>query len=446
MPTYAETLDFVYHLEVERMDLKLERVARALALCGSPHEHFPAIHIAGTNGKGSTAALLHALLSAAGYRVGLFTSPHLVDFCERIRLGTGWISQQAVVEGVAEIRAKTEAANIQLTPFEMMTVLAFWAFAQAKLDLAVVEVGLGGRLDATNVLSPLVSVITQIGLDHQAYLGPTLAHIAREKGGIIKPGVPVVLGKMDADSQNILSTLARQASCPSLVYGVDFSAQPQGWNRFAYHGRDWQLSGMSLGLRGRFQYENAATALATLERLGNSFPVGPDQLRTGLQNVVWPGRLQIVSEQPLVVLDGAHNPQAIQTLVAELTESAEFAAVGGERRRHLLFGVMRDKDWQAMIPPLAQIADEVVVTRVQQQRAEDPHRVAAAFAPFCSTRVALDAPAACQQLLASLQPDQALVVCGSLFLVGEVISLFPAAMNQLPRAAEKLTVPQRKVG
>lgn len=440
MPTYAETLDFVYHLEVERMDLKLERVARALALCGSPHEHFPAIHVAGTNGKGSTAALLHALLSAAGYRVGLFTSPHLVDFCERIRLGADWIGRQAVVEGVAEIRAKMAATDIQLTPFEMMTVLAFWAFAQAELDLVIVEVGLGGRLDATNVLSPLVSVITQIGLDHQAYLGPTLTHIAREKGGIIKPGVPVVIGKMDADSRDILGALARQARSPSLVYGTDFSAQPQGQKCFAYHGRDWQLSDLRLGLHGSFQCENAATALATLECLGDIFPVGPDQLRTGLQHVVWPGRFQIVSEQPLVVLDGAHNPQAINTLVGELP-----AVVRG-RRIHLLFGVMRDKEWQAMVPPLAQIADEVVVTRVQQQRAEDPYRVAAAFAPSCPTQVMLDAPAACQHLLAALPSDQVLVVCGSLFLVGEVISLFPTAMNQPPASVGTPASQKRNVG
>ena len=443
MLTYAETLDFVYHLEVERMDLKLERVAQALALCGSPHEHFPAIHIAGTNGKGSTAALLHAMLSAAGYRVGLFTSPHLIDFCERIRLGADWISQQAVIEGVAEIRAQTEAADIRLTPFEMMTVLAFWAFARAELDLAIVEVGLGGRLDATNVLTPLVSVITQIGLDHQAYLGPTLAHIAREKGGIIKPRVPVVIGNVEADSRDILCGLASQADSPSLVYGRDFSAQGSGNSSLAYHGRDWQLSELRLSLQGSFQYENAATALATLECLRDIFPVTPEQLRTGLHNAVWPGRFQIVSEQPFVVLDGAHNPQAINALVTELTE---IAAIAKNRRIQLLFGVMRDKEWQAMIPPLAQIADEIVVTQVQQQRAEDPHLVAAAFADSCPTQVIVDAPTACRQLLAALHPDQMLVVCGSLFLVAEVMPLFPTAMNQASVCAGTPSPLQRNVG
>ncbi len=220
--TYEETLDFLYRLEVERMDLKLERVAAALHLCGSPHRRFPTLHIAGTNGKGSTAAFLHAMLSAAGYRVGLFTSPHLVDFCERIRLGKRLITQDEVIDGVAALRARIEPAGIHLTPFEMMTLLAFQAFADQQVDIAVVEVGLGGRLDATNVLSPLVSIITSIGLDHQAYLGPTLAHIAREKGGIIKTKIPVVLGTLDTESKHILCDLAEAHGSPVYSAGQDF--------------------------------------------------------------------------------------------------------------------------------------------------------------------------------------------------------------------------------
>ncbi len=281
MPTYQETLDFLYHLEVERMDLKLERVAAALQLCGSPQRHFPALHIAGTNGKGSTAALLHAVLSTAGYRVGLFTSPHLIDFCERIRLGDDCISQQEVIDEVVAIRARIEPAGIQLTPFEMMTVLAFCAFARAQVDVAVVEVGLGGRLDATNVLSPLVSVITSIGLDHQAYLGPTLAHIAREKGGIIKPGVPIVIGKVDGESRDLLCDLALQAHSPAYLHGQDFTISDESNEGIVYQGQAWCLSNLRLGLRGRFQHQNAAVALAALEVIRSSFPVSEESLRQG---------------------------------------------------------------------------------------------------------------------------------------------------------------------
>lgn len=418
MTTYHETLDFLYHLEVERMDLKLERVAEALRLCGSPQRHFPALHIAGTNGKGSTAALLHAMLSAAGYRTGLFTSPHLMDFCERIRVGTEWISEQDVVEGVTAIRKQVEPAGLRLTPFEMMTLLAFRAFADARIDIGVVEVGLGGRLDATNVLTPLVSVITSIGLDHQAYLGPTVADIAREKGGIIKPGVPVVIGQVDTESRTILSGLAQAQGSPVYLFGQNFTICDTPDGRRDYHGLGWRIPDVRLGLRGRFQYLNAAVALATLEVLQDTWPVSEAHLRHGLHSVVWPGRLEIVSQEPLVVLDGAHNLPAIEVLVAELP-----ALLQG-RRVKLLFGVMRDKDWRAMVPLLARVAAEVVVTRVQQARAEEPAALQAAFAPLCATRLIPNAREACQQLMVEAGPNEAVVVCGSLFLVGEVYPLF----------------------
>jgi dihydrofolate synthase/folylpolyglutamate synthase len=427
MATYQETLDFLYRLEVERMDLKLERVAEALRLCGSPHSRFPALHIAGTNGKGSTAASLYSVLSAAGYRVGLFTSPHLVDFCERIRLGSRLISEQEVTEGVAAIRARVEPAGIRLTPFEMMTVLAFAAFARACIDIAVVEVGLGGRLDATNVLSPLVSVITSIGLDHQVYLGPTLAHIAHEKGGIIKSGVPVVIGRVDAEPRAILCNLAYEKGSTVALCGQDFTFCENSTGGIDYQGLSWHLPDVRLGLRGRFQQGNAAVALAALEMIRSSFPVTAEHLRQGLRAAVWPGRLDVVSEQPLVILDGAHNPQAVETLVAELP------ALVRDKRVKLLFAVMRDKDWRAMIPILAQVAAEVVVTRVQQARAEDPAILQAAFAPLCPARVIADAREACRQLVAEAGPEEVVVVCGSLFLVGEVYPLFSSPAVSLPQ-------------
>ena len=422
MLSYAETLDFLFHREVERMQLGLERVEHALALCGSPHTRFPSLHIAGTNGKGSTAALLHATLSAAGYRVGLFTSPHLLDFCERIRLGSDWIRQHEVVDGVAWIRSRVEAAHITLSPFELMTLLAFVAFARAELDIAVVEVGLGGRLDATNVLSPLVATITQIGLDHQAYLGTGLTQIAAEKGGIIKPGIPVVIGHMEADSRAVLVDIARRRGSPTLVYGTDFRAHP-GSGHFGYRGRAWQYDELPLGLAGAFQSHNAAAALASLECLAADFPVSSAQLRHGLQQVVWPGRFQIVSDQPRVILDGAHNPHAVAALVSALP-----AVVGG-RQIKLLFGVMDDKDWPNMVPPLARIAHQVMVTQVHNPRAADPQAVSAAFGQVCPTRVCPDSRTACRQLLDEADADTAVVVCGSLFLIGEVLPLFPSALR-----------------
>lgn len=421
MSDYSDTLAWLYGLEVERMDLKLERTTLALRLGDDPQRQFPSIHIAGTNGKGSTAAILHAILSAAGYRVGLFTSPHLMDFCERIRIGTRWVSRPEVVDTVGAIKSYLEPAGIRLTPFEMMTVLAFHIFAQARVDIAIVEVGLGGRLDATNVLTPLVSIITSIGLDHQQYLGSTLAEIACEKGGIIKPAVPVVLGKLDQESRDVLYRRARDQGSTVLSYGQDFTLEKEASGRYCYGGKRSQYENLQLSLNGKFQVHNAAVALASLECLHDSLPVTAAQMRVGLQSVHWPGRLDIVSTHPLVILDGAHNIQALQTLLAELPDLAP------NRRPLFLFGVMRDKEWRPMVSALEQMAAEVVVTAVAQSRAEDPYAVQRAFSADCSVRTVEGAAEACRQLLHQVGSQDVIVVCGSLFLVGEVLPLFPEA-------------------
>lgn len=421
MSNYSDTLAWLYGLEVERMDLKLERTTLALRLGDDPQRQFPSIHIAGTNGKGSTAAILHAILSAAGYRVGLFTSPHLMDFCERIRIGTRWVSRPEVVDTVGAIKSYLEPAGIRLTPFEMMTVLAFHIFAQARVDIAIVEVGLGGRLDATNVLTPLVSIITSIGLDHQQYLGSTLAGIAYEKGGIIKPAVPVVLGKLDQESRDVLYRRARDQGSAILAYGQDFVLEKDASSRYYYGGKRSQYEDIQISLNGKFQMHNAAVALASLECLQDSFPVTAAQRRAGLRSVHWPGRLDIVSTRPLVILDGAHNIQALQALLAELPDLAP------NRRPLFLFGVMRDKEWRPMVAALEQVAAEVVVTAVAQSRAEDPYTVQKAFSANCSVRTVEGAAEACRQLLHQVGSRDVIVVCGSLFLVGEVLPLFPEA-------------------
>ena len=417
---YSDTLAWLYGLEVERMDLKLDRTAAALRACGAPQQRFPSIHIAGTNGKGSTAAFLHAVLGVAGYRVGLFTSPHLIDFCERIRLGARRISPQEVVDGVAAIRERLEPSGIRLTPFEMMTVLAFDAFARAEVDVAVVEVGLGGRLDATNVLTPLASVITGIGLDHQQYLGNRLADIAREKGGIIKPRVPVVFGPLDPDSRAILTGIARTSDSPAFIYGRDFrleDEEPTGDPAAsAYRGPQFGRLMLRPGLAGRFQARNAALAVACLETVRPTFPVSPAQIRAGVQAVDWPGRLQVVSTQPLVILDGAHNAQAVDTLLSELPRLA------AGRRLRFLFGAMHDKDWRSMLAAVERAAAEVVVTAVAQPRAEDPETLYAALSGTVPARIVRGAADAFRDVVGRAAADDAVVVCGSLFLVGEVLA------------------------
>lgn len=438
MSRYSDTLAWLFGLEVDRMDLKLERTAEALRLVGSPHLRFPSIHLAGTNGKGSTAAFLHAMLCAGGYRAGLFTSPHLIDFCERIRVGERRVTQYEVVDALATIGARIESHGIRLTPFEMMTVLAFDIFARAAVDVAVVEVGMGGRLDATNVLVPLVSIITSIGLDHQQYLGESLVDIAREKGGIIKPGVPVVLGPLASESREMLSDMARDRASPTLIYGVDFTVEANdtedALKTYHYHGPYFECLALRPSLNGSFQARNAAVAVAGLEAVRDTYPVSADRIRTGVHEVCWPGRLQVVSGEPLVVLDGAHNIQAMETLLAELP-----GLLPGRRLR-FLFGVMRDKDWQRMAAAVERVAAEVVVTAVASPRAADPDTVRAAFSSTTPTRVICGAPTAFEYLVGRAEPGDAVVVCGSLFLVGEVLRLLPESVITPPASsAARLT-------
>jgi dihydrofolate synthase/folylpolyglutamate synthase len=419
MTEYQRTIDWLYTLEAAKgMDFKLERVALALERLGAPQRRFASLHVAGTNGKGSVAAMLHAVLGAAGYRVGLYTSPHLVDLTERIRIGPDAIAPGAVVALTAEIRAAANARGIDLTFFEFLTVMAFVHFARAGVAVAVIEVGLGGRLDATNVVDPLAAVITTIGFDHMQWLGDTLPAIAAEKGGIIKPGRPVVLGRVDAEVAALLRALAAERGAPALQAERDFrtAALPPGGSgegaRFDFEGVGWRLRDLPLPLRGAHQLDNAGTALAALAAVRERFPVSDDALRRGLAAVRWPGRLDVVGHAPLVILDGAHNADGIAALTRELPRLL------GDRRLHLLFAVMADKDWQPMVARLAPFCASAVVTEVLPPRGAPAALVARAFEPHCPVRAEADVAAAWHRVVATAHREDAILAAGSLFLVG----------------------------
>src|SRR5207249_948998 len=304
MDAYSETLYRIYNLRGGVIDLRLDRMDQALALFGHPEKQFPSFHIAGTNGKGSTAAMIHRILSLAGYRTALYTSPHLVCFTERIRVGDVEISPEEVVDLAEEVRDRTAAATVPLTFFEFVTVMGFVHFARQKVDVAVVEVGLGGRLDATNLVKPLVSVITTISKDHEAYLGSDLLSIAREKGGIIKSRVPVVGGSFVPDVCSLLKEIAQAQGSAHYFLGQDFSFVLKDKGLFDYKGLQWDLKDLSLALRGRHQRSNAALALSALEAVGGEFAVGEAAVREGLATVFWPGRFEVILRRPPVILDG----------------------------------------------------------------------------------------------------------------------------------------------
>jgi len=416
MTDYQRTLDWLYALEAAKgMDFKLERVALTLERLGHPQRRYGVLHIAGTNGKGSVAAMLDAVLRAAGHRVGLYTSPHLVELSERIQVGGVPAARQAVVSLAAEVQAVSAARGIDLTFFEFLTVLAFLHFARSAVDIAVVEVGLGGRLDATNVVDPLAAVITTIGLDHTEWLGDTLSAIAAEKGGIIKPSRPVVLGRIEGAALSELRRLASERGAPLIERERDYRVG--GRERLDFDGLGLALRDLDVGLVGAHQRDNAATALATLAAIRPVVPIDEPAIRSGLASVQWPGRLEIVGRAPLTIVDGAHNADGAEVLARELPRM-----VGG-RQVHLLFAVMADKDWRPMVRRLASACASVVVTEVRTPRGAKAAEVAAAFAPSCPAVAEPDLRRAWDRVRQAAGTDGAIVAAGSLFLVGALRAL-----------------------
>jgi dihydrofolate synthase/folylpolyglutamate synthase len=417
MPSYRETLDYIFNLRGGEIDLRLDRVERALALFGHPERRYPSFHVGGTNGKGSTAAMLHRILTAAGYRAALYTSPHVVSFTERIRVGDGEISENDVVELSKEILRRTAEGNIRLTFFEFVTVMAFIYFARHEIDAAVVEVGLGGRLDATNLVVPCVSLITTIAKDHEAYLGSDLLSIAGEKGGIIKAGVPLVGGIFQPEIAKLFQDIASSKGSSGYFLGRDFSVAAKDNGFFDYSGLQWRMNDLAVALHGRHQINNAALALCALEAARKDFPVGEPPVRQGLKTVFWPGRLEVVRERPKIILDGAHNGEGVRTLVGEMR------ALLGAKKAKILFASMADKDWPLMLQELSAVAGEFVLTRVAMERSADPVKMAEAVKDIPVT-VMEEARQGVRLLLEKAAPDDVLLITGSLYLLGEVRPYF----------------------
>jgi dihydrofolate synthase / folylpolyglutamate synthase len=414
MHSYSETLNRIYKLRGGVIDLRLDRMDGALSLFDHPEKSFPSFHIAGTNGKGSTAAMLHCILSRSGYQVGLYTSPHLVSFTERIKVGDEEISPDEVVALADEVRERTAKADIALTFFEFVTIMAFIYFARRRIGVGVIEVGLGGRLDATNLVNPVVSLISTISKDHEAYLGSDLLSIAREKAGIIKRGIPVVCGALPAEVAALLKNLAAERCAPAYFLGQDFAFSLKNKDLFDYTGIKWRLTDLALSLRGRHQRRNATLALGALEIAAHDIPVAEAAVREGLETVRWPGRFEIIQNRPTVVLDGAHNGEGVRALIEEIESFRE------ERKIKLLFASMEDKDWRLMLQSLSAVVDEIVLTRVQMERCADPSRLADELRGNIPHQVIEDAPSALGSMLRGAAADDIILVAGSLYLLGEI--------------------------
>jgi len=425
---YADCLKYLDSLgqEVHGLQWGLETITKILAGLGNPHLRYPTAIIAGTNGKGSTAAMLASILRQAGYRTGLYTSPHLVKVNERIRVSGAEISDDDFAAAFTEVRQVVEGLleekSLGKLPsfFEFLTATGFHYFAQAGASFVVLEVGMGGRLDATNVTHPRVAVITNIGLDHVEFLGSTLPAIGREKAGVIKPGTPVVCGCEQGDAAEVIRQRCVEVGAELLEtgnFGWLWGLQSlQGHYLFNLSLDADCFASLSSPLLGKFQVKNAVAAVTAAWRLSrDGFQITRSAIVKGLQSTSWPGRLEKILEHPMVLLDGAHNPAAARVLAEFIQE--ELAG----RRLRLVYGSMRDKAMGEISEILFPLAEEVYLTRPHVPRAATPEEILAAarFHPrrlFIEPEPSVAVARACQ---ASANED-AVMIIGSLFLVGAV--------------------------
>lgn len=416
--------DYLGRLQYFGVKLGLENIRTLCRALGDPQDRFPSVHVAGTNGKGSVAAMLDAVLRGHGFRCGLYTSPHLVDVEERVAVGGRAVSRRRFCALLGRIKDTIDGLQAEgrllhhPTFFEVLTALAFLEFAEREVDIAVLEVGMGGRFDATNVVRPIVSVITTIAKDHEKHLGSTLRSIAFEKAGIIKPGVPVVCGVRGGEALREIRRVARERRAPlTEVFGGgrELVERPSARGfRFSYDSGGSRYA-IRPSLPGRYQGHNAAVAVAAAKVLSRIWePLDKTRVVKAIGETKWTGRLETVSRRPLVLLDGAHNPEGARALADHLREAVRRPVV-------LVFAAMQDKDIRSMTSALFPLCEAVVLTRVPYKRSASPEEVRAAAFPF-KGRLFLepDTRKAVRLALAESRGRAPVVIAGSLFLVGEV--------------------------
>ncbi len=431
---YGEAWSYLDDLQFFKIKLGLDSMQAFLESVGQPQERLKFIHVAGTNGKGSVSANLLAILARAGYRVGLYTSPHLASVRERFRINDSYISEAEFASQATAIR--NSLAGRQITYFEFTTALAMLWFAERQVDIVILEVGLGGRLDATNVVTPLLSIITNVSMDHEAHLGNTLAEVAFEKAGIIKPGVPVVSGVNADESLEVVERTCRERGAPLYLFGRDFqqdSTSAALWS-FVSSAGGRTITGLHSGLAGGYQLVNSAVALAALDLLGGKgFPVGDDTIRAALPEVRWPGRLEefCLSEPELIeidcpgnaddrqnfrhyLLDGAHNPAGVESLIEYLQSRDDF------NNLVMVWASMADKDYASSLAAVAPLCRRLIFTRPEEERSAHPDVLVKALPPeYRAKALSVDGVAEALARARALAAGNDLIcVAGSLYLIG----------------------------
>jgi dihydrofolate synthase/folylpolyglutamate synthase len=347
--SYGETLNYLYNLQKHGIKFGLDNINRLISALDNPHKSFLAVHVAGTNGKGSTSAVIASILKTAGLKVGLFTSPHIVSFTERIKVDGEEMTENDVIKLAEEIKGVVEhIGDFSPTFFEVVTAIAILYFKREKIDIAVIEVGMGGRLDATNIVIPEASVITNISYDHREFLGNTLKKIAFEKAGIIKRGIPVITSYQEPEVMAVIEKKAVEKGAELYAYGRDFSSV----------------------LKKRMQ--NIRYTIHDKKNPASCIRYHESCIRSGLENTKWPGRLEMIREEPPIVIDGAHNPAAARALSMALRKTF----LGRYKKIIIVLGIMSDKDVKAIMEPLLPIASEIILAAPSYSRAASPDKLA----------------------------------------------------------------------
>jgi len=429
---YQQAWDYLDSLQFHKIKLGLDAMHSFMAKVGNPEQRLKIVHVAGTNGKGSVSMTLLTILSEAGYKVGLYTSPHLSSVRERFRINDSFITEEKFAKLATRIREVL--GNEKITYFEFTTALAFLWFAEEDLDLVVLETGLGGRLDATNIVTPLISVITNVSMDHEAYLGNTISAVAGEKAGIIKPGVPVVSAVKKGEGFAEVEAACLEKDAKLLLYGDSFNTslttdglwQWDGKNNFT----DTSYKNLRCAMKGDYQVENASLALAVVELLKDKdFSVSDEQMRKGLANVKWPGRLEYfclnrTSRKKVqcsgdinsiaYLLDGAHNPAGVESLVLTLSTECSY------QKLILVWGAMADKDLQKTLPLVAKFADNIILTKPDGERSAEPEllfqNVPEHLQGKCKLYSSVETAIHEAENLAG--EDDLILIAGSLYLIG----------------------------
>lgn len=425
--TYNEALDYIHGLYWKGKKTGLEKTKELLELCGHPEKELKCIHIAGTNGKGSTAAMLASICKRAGYKVGLYTSPYIVRYNERVQVNNEEIPDDALCSLTEYLASLTEQMEVPPSEFEFGTVLAFLYFQQQNCDIVILETGLGGAFDSTNVIShPLLCIITALGFDHTAQLGNTMEEIAQAKAGIIKEGVPVIFyGENEAGEKVIrekcreLGTTLRMPVFERLVSEeIGTIGETKFGQRFSYG----QWENIKLSLPGLYQTQNAAVVLEAIQELQKSgYPITEEQIRDGLAEVTWQARLECLIKRPLLLADGSHNPQGMKATIESLVRYFP------ERKLQFIFGAMADKELDTMVKMFLPLAKKVYVTAPDMPRAIKAEDLLQLCKKACENKVFPEF-AVCEKASEALRlakkedPEEVIVLIGSLYLVGEAKS------------------------